>query len=98
MPYAYEQDVPIGPEIYDKIMQRLGKEPLAGCLVHLVIRTGEKSLRYVDVWESKEACERAFAERIHPAVYETFREIGFRPDGEPVKRELALVEAYRRAT
>jgi hypothetical protein len=32
------------------------------------------------------------AERIHPAVYGAFQEIGFRPDAEPEKREFELID------
>ncbi len=42
--------------------------------------------------EIVEACERAFDERIHPAVYSTFSEIGFAPEGEPDKQELRVVD------
>ena len=78
--YAFEQEVPIKEDVYRKIMERMGPEPLAGQIVHLVARSGDGTLRYVDVWASREACERAFKERIHPAVSAVFREIGFRVD------------------
>jgi hypothetical protein len=94
MPYAYEQDVPINGDVYRKIMDRLGPAPLEGLIVHLVLRQGESSLRYVDVWESKEACDRAIEQRIHPAVFATFEEIGFRPNGEPGRREVDLVHMF----
>lgn len=96
MPYAFEQEVPIGEDVYRKISERMGSAPLEGLIVHLVTRAGEGKLRYVDVWESKEACDRAFERRIHPAVYATFREIGFRPAGEPARRELEVVEVLGR--
>ncbi len=92
MPYAFEQEVPIGEEVYRQIMGRVGRAPLVGLIVHVVTRAGEGRLRYVDVWESKEACDRAFEQRIHPAVADTFREIGFRPSGEPARLELELVD------
>ena len=92
--YAYEQDVPIGEDVYRRIMDRLGPAPLEGLLVHLVLRIPDGTLRYVDVWESKEACDRAFETRIHPAVRETFQKIGFRPSGEPHRHEIELVEAF----
>jgi hypothetical protein len=93
MTYAFEQEVPITEELYRKIMARLGPEPLEGQLVHLVVRGAGGTLRYIDVWTSKEACDRAFEERIHPAVAPVFKEAGFRPNGEPSRRELDLVEA-----
>jgi len=90
--YAYLQHVPIGPEVYAKVKDRLGSEPLAGLVVHLALRKPDDTLTYVDVWESREACDRAFHERIHPAVFGAFEEIGFQPDGEPTREELEVVD------
>lgn len=91
MAYAYEQDVPIGEEVYRRIIERLGPAPLEGLLMHLVVRNGDSTLRYVDVWSTKEACDRAFEERIHPAVRAAFEELRVRPAGEPRRRELSFV-------
>ena len=60
MVYAFTQDVPIGPELYQRILDEIGPEPLAGSLVHLCVRLPEGGLRYIDVWESEQACARAF--------------------------------------
>ncbi len=90
--YAYLQHVPIGPDVYAKVKDRLGDEPLAGLVVHLALGRSDGRLTYVDVWESREACDRAFRERIHPAVFGVFEEIGFRPDGEPARDELEVVD------
>jgi hypothetical protein len=91
MPYAFTQDVPIDRDMYDKIMANLGSESLAGLIVHLVVeRPG--GLRYIDVWESEEACGRAFEERIHPAVYRAFKEVGVQPAGEPETEHLVCVD------
>lgn len=91
MVYAYLQDVPIGEDMYRRIIDALGSEPLAGQVMHLCVRQPDGRLRYVDVWESEEACSRAFAERIHPAVEAAFA--GTRPDGEPVVHRLDVLHA-----
>ena len=88
--YAYTQDVPIGPELYARIVDELGPEPLEGSLLHLCVRRPEGGLRYVDVWESREACARAFDERIHPAVDRAFG--GDRPVEEPEVHHLDVVD------
>jgi hypothetical protein len=88
--YAYTQDVPIGPEVYARIIDELGPEPLSGSLLHLCVRRPEGGLRYIDVWESREACARAFEDRIHPAVDRAFG--GARPAGEPEVRPLEVVD------
>lgn len=91
MVYAYTQDVPIGEALYRRIMDNMGPEPVAGSLLHLCVREPEGKLRYIDVWESEEACAAAFEERIHPAVDAAFG--GNRPQGEPVVHRLDLLHA-----
>jgi len=91
MVHAYIQDVPIGADLYRRIVDELGPEPLAGSLLHLCVREPDGRLRYIDVWESEEACARAFDERIHPAVDAAFG--GHRPDGEPEVHRLDVLHA-----
>ena len=86
MVYAYTQDVPIDLDLYRRVVDELGPEPLAGSLLHLCVRRPDGGLRYIDVWESEEACARAFDERVHPAVDRAFG--GHRPAGEPVVEHL----------
>ena len=90
MVYAFTQDVPIGPDLYQRIIEELGPEPLQGCLLHLCVRTSD-GLRYIDVWESEEQCTRAFDERVHPAVDTAFG--GRRPPVEPTVNRLDVIEA-----
>ncbi|MGF0316427.1 hypothetical protein [Nocardia fluminea] len=90
MVYAYIQDVPIGEELYHRIIEELGTEPLDGSLLHLCVRRDDGGLRYIDVWESEEHCARAFEDRIHPAVDAAFA--GARP-GEPTVQHLEVVHA-----
>ena len=90
MVYAFTQDVPIEPELYQRILDEIGPEPLAGSLVHMCVRLPDGGLRYIDVWESKEACARAFDERIHPAVDRAFG--GSRPTDEPEVRHLDVID------
>jgi hypothetical protein len=89
MIYAYTQDVPIAEPMYRRIMDELGEEPLAGSLLHLCVRQADGSLTYIDLWESKEACARAFDERIHPAVDRAFG--AQRPGSEPVVTKIDVV-------
>lgn len=91
MVYAYIQDVPIGEDLYRKIIARIGPEPLAGLELHLCVRRADGKLQYIDVWESEQACERAFDERIHPAVDAAFG--GARPGEEPTVQRLDVLHA-----
>ncbi len=90
MVYAYTQDVPIGPELYQRILDDIGPEPLAGSLVHVCVQLPEGGLRYIDIWESEEACTRAFDERIHPAVDRAFGVA--RPPGESEVHRLDVID------
>ncbi len=91
MVYAFLQDVPIDEQLYGQIIAELGPEPLAGSLLHLCVRRPDGGLRYLDVWTSEEDCEKAFDERIHPAVDRAFG--GQRPAGEPVVQRLDVIDA-----
>lgn len=90
MVYAYTQDVPIDAEFYGRITAAIGDEPMDGLLVHLCVRNPAGGLRYIDVWESREQCARAFDERVHPAVDAAFG--GARPPVEPTTVPLDVVE------
>jgi hypothetical protein len=59
--YAYIQDVPIGEDLYRRIIEEIGPEPFEGGLLHLCVREADGKLRYIDVWESEEACTKAEA-------------------------------------
>lgn len=89
--YAYIQDVPIAEDLYHRIIDDIGPEPLAGQVLHLCVRQPDGKLRYIDVWESEHACTRAFEERIHPAVDAAFG--GNRPASEPEVDRLDVVHA-----
>lgn len=91
MVYAYIQDVPIGEELYRKIIAELGPEPLPGSLLHLCVRQPDGTLRYIDVWASEQACAEAFDQRIHVAVDAAFG--GNRPATEPTVQRLDVVHA-----
>ncbi|GAC1329408.1 MAG: hypothetical protein NVSMB13_17000 [Mycobacteriales bacterium] len=91
MVYAYVQDVPIDEDLYRRVIAEMGPEPLAGSLLHLCVRRPEGGLRYIDIWESEQACTRAFDTRIHLAVDAAFG--GARPDGEPAVEHLDVVHA-----
>jgi hypothetical protein len=91
MVYAFTQDVPIDEDLYRRIVDQLGPEPLEGNLLHLCVRREDGGLRYLDVWESEEACARAFDTRIHAAVDRAFG--GHRPATEPTVTRLEVIDS-----
>lgn len=91
MVYAYVQDVPIGEDLYRRIIDQIGPEPVPGSLLHLCIRRPGGGLQYIDVWESEAACSQAFDDRIHPAVDAAFG--GHRPGTEPTVQHLDVLHA-----
>lgn len=91
MVHAFITEVPIDRPLYERIIAELGDEPMDGALLHLCAQREDGSLYYIDVWESKEQCARAFDERIHPAVNAAFG--GQRPDREPEVQILDVIDA-----
>jgi hypothetical protein len=61
--------VPIDAAFYKQITDGLGDEPPKGLVVHLAVERPEGGLRYVDVWESEQECDRFVEERLHPVVH-----------------------------
>jgi hypothetical protein len=88
--YAWIQDVPIDEATYRRITDGIGADPMPGLLVHLAMRLPGGGLRYIDVWESRQACDKVFAERIHPAVDAALG--GARPPVEPTLDVLDLID------
>ncbi|MGA8521989.1 MAG: hypothetical protein WB807_02925 [Candidatus Dormiibacterota bacterium] len=89
--YAFTQDLPITTAIYERIMEGVGAEPPAGCLVHAVARI-DGGLRYIDIWESRAACDLFLEERVHPVLQAAFSAAGAKLPPEPARYELELVD------
>ena len=69
MTYAFTQDVPIDEHFYKRVTDGLGPERPKGLITHIAIKRPEGGLRYIDVWESEEDCDRFGEERLHPVVH-----------------------------
>lgn len=94
MSYAWIQDVPIDRVVYGRIREALGSEPPKGLILHLAIEQ-EQGLRYVDVWESEEDCERFTEERLHPVVGRALASAGApMPDTEPPRRPVNVIDLW----
>ena len=93
MAFAYVHDVPIGMEVYREIRAGLGDRPPPGLIVHLVIER-EHGLRYVDVWESREAHRAFVEERLHPAVGRALERVGLGRPPEPVLEPITVREVW----
>ena len=95
MTYAFTQDVPIDAAFYQGITDGLGPEPAPGLIVHLAIELTEGGLRYIDVWESQEDCDRFSEERLHPVVHPLLSEIfGDQLPDEPPRTEMRVVHVW----
>ena len=92
--YAFEQDVPIDAAVHARIIEELGSELPAGLIAHIAIEQPGGTLRYVDLWQSQEQCDRFTDERLHPIVGRALARAGIRPDGEPPRRELAVASVW----
>jgi hypothetical protein len=90
--YAFTQDLPITTDIYARIIERLGTSPPDGCILHAVIRI-DGGLRYIDIWESREECDRFLEERVHPILQAAFSAAGAAlPRAEPERTELEVID------
>jgi len=91
MTYGLMQTVPLPIEAYEQIHAQIGaaqvQRPAHGLLVHFA-RTTEQGYQVVEVWESKEDCDRFFAEVVNPIV-ERFAAGGPLPS-EPVIEEFEV--------
>ena len=58
MTYAFTQDVPIDASFYQRIVEGLGDAPPKGLISHIALERPEGDLRYIDLWESQEDCDK----------------------------------------
>ena len=89
--YAFTQDLPITPEMWFRIKAGIGDAAVEGLIVHVVIGR-EDGVRYLDVWESREACDRFLEERVHPVLRNAFAGAGAEMPGEPERVEFEAVD------
>jgi hypothetical protein len=95
MTYAFTQDVPIDAAFYQRIVEGLGDAPPKGLITHIALERPEGGLRYIDLWESKEDCDRFGEERLHPVVHGLLSEIfGDQLPEEPERLPLAVIHVW----
>jgi hypothetical protein len=95
MAYAFTQDVPVDAAFYRRITDGLGPDAPAGLVLHLAVERPDGGLRYIDLWESREDCERFVEERLHPVVHSLLAEVfGDAVPDEPARTELPVVHAW----
>ena len=95
MTFAFTQDVPIDTTFYQRIVDGLGTEVPKGLITHLAIERPEGGLRYIDIWESEEDCERFTQERLHPVVHDLLSEIfGDNLPPEPERTPISIVHHW----
>jgi hypothetical protein len=96
MTYAFTQDVPIQADFYKRITDGLGDTPPKGLIVHVAVERPEGGLRYVDVWESEQDCDRFTDERLHPVIHPLLAEIfGDDLPPEPGRQVLNVIHVWR---
>ncbi len=92
--FAYEQDVPINSAVYARILEGLGDEPAKGAVIHIALEREDGQLHYLDIWESKEDCDRFTEERLHPVVGAALAEAGVRVEQEPPRRIVNVIDLW----
>ncbi len=95
MAYGFTQDVPIDAGLYNRVLEGLGNEPPKGLIVHLAVERPEGGLRYFDVWESEEDCDRFAEERLHPVVHQLLSSrFGGESPPEPARVPLPVIHVW----
>jgi hypothetical protein len=87
MAHGLVMSVPAPIDFYDALHAEIGRrspDGVDGLLLH-VGRATDGGFQVVEVWESKEKCDRFFAEIVGPAVGAVSG--GQAPPGEPVMEE-----------
>jgi hypothetical protein len=96
--FAFEQDVPIDVTVYEKIIARLaertGGAAAEGAILHIAIEREDGTLSYLDLWESEADCDRFTERDLHPVVGQALAEAGIRPDREPERRQVKVVDVW----
>jgi hypothetical protein len=89
--YAFTQDLPITTDVYGRIMEGVGAAPPAGCVMHAVVKI-DGGLRYIDIWESRGACDLFLEERVHPVLQAAFSAAGAALPPEAARDEMELID------
>ena len=87
MTHALVMNVPAPIEFYDAVHAEVGRRSAGGVdglLLHVGRATGDGH-QVLEIWESKEKCDRFFAEVVGPAVASVSD--GQAPPGDPVMEE-----------
>ncbi len=87
MTYGFVMDVPAPIQVYDTLHAEIGRRTTSrvdGLLLH-VGRATRDGFQVLEVWESKEQCERFTTEVLEPALVQTTG--GQPPPGQPAKEE-----------
>lgn len=96
MTFSFTQDVPIDATFYRRITSGLGDVAPDGLIAHLAIELDSGGLRYIDVWESEEQCERFTEERLHPVVHGLLEEIfGDTMPPEPERTPISVIHVWQ---
>jgi hypothetical protein len=96
MTYAFTQDVPIDAAFYQRIMDGVGDAVPQGLIVHTAVELPEGGLRYLDVWESEQDCERFTNERLHPVIGRLLVEVfGDDLPPEPPRHPAKVIHVWR---
>jgi hypothetical protein len=90
--YAWNQDLPIDADFYAAVVERMGTAKMPGLVVHVAIEQPNGTMRYLDVWESEQACDDAFESVIHPVVHPLLADRGVDGPGEPPRVPLRVVD------
>jgi hypothetical protein len=97
MTYAFTQDVPIDVAFHRRVMDGLGDELPEGLIMHVALERPEGGLRYLDIWDTEEDCDRFVESRLHPIIHSLLADIfGDDMPPEPERQVVAVAHIWQR--
>jgi hypothetical protein len=87
MTYGFVMDVPLPIEMYDAVhaeTKRRMDGPVEGLLCHVGRATPGGGFQVIEIWESKELCDRYETEVLRPVITQM---AGGRPQPQPAREE-----------
>jgi hypothetical protein len=98
MPFAFTQDLPFTPDVYERFCAALPDETPSGMILRFAQQI-ENGVRVTEVWQSEEDRARFVKDRLAPIVQDGFfASTGYAPPGEePALHHIDVIDVWHGA-
>jgi hypothetical protein len=94
MPYAFTQELPFTPDVYERFCAALPDETPRGLLVRVASET-DTGVRLFDLWQTEGDYQDYQRTAVQPIVADGFfNGTGYEPDREPPREELEVLDVW----